>query len=127
MRAAIAEDRAAGFQPACVIGTAGTVNTGAIDDLQALANLAAEEDLWFHVDGCIGALHRHRARRMRHRVAGIERANSIALDPHKWLHAPFEVGCALVRDAAAHRGAFAVTPEYLEIDAARPRLRRVAA
>ena len=56
LRAAIAEDRAAGFRPACVIGTAGTVNTGAIDDLQALATLAAQEDLWFHVDGCIGAL-----------------------------------------------------------------------
>jgi glutamate/tyrosine decarboxylase-like PLP-dependent enzyme len=114
LRRAIAEDRAAGFQPACVIGTAGTVNTGAIDDLQALADLAAEEDLWFHVDGCIGALIAI-APRNGGLVAGIERADSIALDPHKWLHAPFEVGCALVRDAAAHRQAFAVTPEYLEM------------
>ncbi|MFM9843946.1 MAG: pyridoxal phosphate-dependent decarboxylase family protein [Dongiaceae bacterium] len=113
LRMAIAEDRAAGHRPACVIGTAGTVNTGAIDDLQALAALAAEEDLWFHVDGCIGALIAV-APENAHRVAGIERADSIALDPHKWLHAPFEVGCALVRDAAAHRGTFAVTPEYLE-------------
>ncbi|MER9857749.1 MULTISPECIES: aspartate aminotransferase family protein [unclassified Mesorhizobium] len=113
LRAAITEDRAAGFKPACVIGTAGTVNTGAIDDLQALAKLAHEEGLWFHVDGCIGALIAI-APENAHRVAGIERADSVALDPHKWLHAPFEVGCALVRDAAAHRGAFAVTPEYLE-------------
>jgi aromatic-L-amino-acid/L-tryptophan decarboxylase len=113
LRAAIDEDRSAGFQPACVIGTAGTVNTGAIDDLQALATLAAEEDLWFHVDGCIGALIAI-APKNASLVAGIEHANSIALDPHKWLHAPFEAGCALVRDAAAHRGAFAVTPEYLE-------------
>ncbi|MER9433720.1 aspartate aminotransferase family protein [Mesorhizobium sp. M0618] len=113
LRAAITEDRRAGFKPACVIGTAGTVNTGAIDDLQALAKLAHEEDLWFHVDGCIGALIAI-APENAHRVAGIERADSVALDPHKWLHAPFEVGCALVRDAAAHRGAFAVTPEYLE-------------
>jgi glutamate/tyrosine decarboxylase-like PLP-dependent enzyme len=113
LRTAIGQDRAAGFQPACVIGTAGAVNTGAIDDLQALAKLAAEEDLWFHVDGCIGALIAV-APRNAYRVAGIERADSVALDPHKWLHAPFEAGCALVRDASAHRGAFAVTPEYLE-------------
>ncbi|TPJ36889.1 aspartate aminotransferase family protein [Mesorhizobium sp. B2-8-3] len=113
LKAAIAEDRAAGFKPACVIGTAGTVNTGAVDDLQALASVAAEEDLWFHVDGCIGALIAI-APESRSLVAGIERADSIALDPHKWLHAPFEAGCALVRDASAHRNTFAVTPEYLE-------------
>lgn len=113
LKTAIAEDRAAGFKPACIIGTAGTVNTGAIDDLRALAVLAAEEDLWFHVDGCIGALSAL-APENRSLVAGIERAHSVALDPHKWLHAPFEAGCALVRDAVAHRNAFAVTPEYLE-------------
>ncbi|UDL87289.1 aspartate aminotransferase family protein [Mesorhizobium sp. PAMC28654] len=113
LRSAIAEDRKAGYRPACVIGNAGTVNTGAIDDLQALAKLAHEEDLWFHVDGCIGALIAI-APRNAHRVAGIEWADSVALDPHKWLHAPFEVGCALVRDALAHRNTFAVTPEYLE-------------
>lgn len=114
LRTAIAEDRSAGFRPACVIGTAGTVNTGAIDDLQALVKLAAQEDLWFHVDGCIGALITI-APENRYRVAGIELADSIALDPHKWLHAPFEAGCALIRDAAAHRATFAVTPEYLEM------------
>ncbi|RTM04128.1 MAG: amino acid decarboxylase [Hyphomicrobiales bacterium] len=113
LKAAIAEDREAGFKPACVIGTAGTVNTGAIDDLQALAAAAAEEGLWFHVDGCIGALIAI-APENRSLVAGIEQADSIALDPHKWLHAPFEAGCALVRDASAHRNTFAVTPEYLE-------------
>ncbi|ESW66591.1 pyridoxal phosphate-dependent decarboxylase family protein [Mesorhizobium sp. RSR380A] len=113
LRTAISEDRAAGFKPACIIGNAGTVNTGAIDDLQALAKLAHEEDLWFHVDGCIGALIAI-APQNAHRVAGIEWADSIALDPHKWLHAPFEAGCALVRDASAHRKTFAVTPEYLE-------------
>lgn len=113
LRAAIAEDRTAGFKPACIIGNAGTVNTGAIDDLQALAKLAHEEDMWFHVDGCIGALIAI-APENGHRVAGIEWADSIALDPHKWLHAPFEAGCALVRDASAHRKTFAVTPEYLE-------------
>jgi len=113
LRAAIAEDRKAGFKPACVIGNAGTVNTGAIDSLQVLAKLAHEEDLWFHVDGCIGALIAI-APRNAHRVAGIKWADSVALDPHKWLHAPFEAGCVLVRDALAHRNTFAVTPEYLE-------------
>jgi aromatic-L-amino-acid/L-tryptophan decarboxylase len=113
LRAAIAEDRAAGFQPACLIATAGTVNTGAIDDLEALANLAAEETLWLHVDGCIGALLAI-APANAYRVSGIARADSVALDPHKWLHAPFEVGCVLIRDASAHRGTFAVTQEYLE-------------
>src|SRR5215216_5169519 len=113
LRQAIAEDRAMGFRPACVIATAGTVNTGAIDDLQGLARLAKEEALWFHVDGCVGALIAI-APKNAYRVSGIESADSIALDPHKWLHAPFEAGCALIRDASAHRGSFAVTPEYLE-------------
>ncbi len=113
LRAAIAEDRAAGLLPACVIATAGTVNSGAIDDLGAIADLCAEEGLWMHVDGCIGGLLAI-APEGRALVEGIARANSIAIDPHKWLHAPFEVGCALVRDATAHLGAFTVTPEYLE-------------
>lgn len=116
LRAAIAQDRAAGLKPACVIGTAATVNTGSVDDLHALADLAAAEDMWFHVDGCIGALVAI-APDNAHLVAGLERADSIALDPHKWLHAPFEAGCALVRDRTAHRETFAVTPEYLEMTA----------
>ena len=113
LRDAIIADRSAGFQPACVIATAGTVNTGAIDDLEAIADLCAEEGLWLHVDGCIGALLTI-APKGKALVRGIARADSIALDPHKWLHAPFEVGCALVRDADAHFGSFTVTPEYLE-------------
>ncbi|UJW86507.1 pyridoxal phosphate-dependent decarboxylase family protein [Devosia sp. SL43] len=113
LRLAITEDRTAGFSPACIIGTAGTVNSGAIDDLAGLATVAAEEDLWFHVDGCIGALIAI-APANRLLVSGIERADSVALDPHKWLHAPFEVGCALIRDPKSHHGTFAVTPEYLE-------------
>ena len=113
LRAAIAEDRAAGFHPACLIGTAGTVNTGAIDDLRGLARLAREEDLWLHVDGCIGALIAI-APENAFRVEGSKRPISLSLDPHKWLHVPFEAGCVLIRDAAAHRSAFVVTPEYLE-------------
>jgi glutamate/tyrosine decarboxylase-like PLP-dependent enzyme len=113
LRAMIDHDRAQGLMPACVIATAGTVNTGAIDDLETIADLCAQEGLWLHVDGCIGALLAI-APKGKALVRGIVRADSIALDPHKWLHAPFEVGCALVRDADAHFGSFAVTPEYLE-------------
>lgn len=113
LRRAIAEDRQTGLEPACVIANAGTVNTGAVDDLPALARLCREEGLWFHVDGCIGALGALAPRGGRI-VAGLEQADSIALDPHKWLHAPFEVGCVLIRDPDAHLRTFTLTPEYLE-------------
>jgi aromatic-L-amino-acid/L-tryptophan decarboxylase len=110
---AIAQDRAAGLRPACVIATAGTTNTGSIDDLKAIGELCRREGLWFHVDGCIGALIRV-APEHAHLVDGIEMADSLALDPHKWLHAPFEAGCALVRDAKMHYATFSLHPEYLE-------------
>lgn len=113
LRQMVRQDRADGLAPACVIATAGTVNTGAIDDLTAIADFCQSEGLWFHVDGCIGALIAI-APHNGWRVAGIERADSVALDPHKWLHAPFEVGCALVRDHDAHHSAFTLTPEYLK-------------
>ncbi len=109
----IAEDRAAGARPFCVIGNAATINTGATDDLAALADLCERERLWFHVDGAIGAL-LALAPRHRHLVRGMERADSVTLDLHKWLHMPFEAACAIVRDRKAHRDAFALTPEYLE-------------
>jgi glutamate/tyrosine decarboxylase-like PLP-dependent enzyme len=112
LRTAIAADRAAGRSPCAVVGNAGTINTGAIDDLSALAALCAEERLWFHVDGAIGAV-ATLAPTVRPLLIGIERADSVALDLHKWLHVPFEAGCALVRDRAAHRATFAVTPDYL--------------
>lgn len=88
LRAAINDDLADGWQPVCVIGTAGTTNTGALDDLNALADLCEEFDLLFHVDGCIGAFVKL-APANKHLVSGIERADSVALDPHKWMHAPF--------------------------------------
>jgi aromatic-L-amino-acid decarboxylase len=113
---AIAADRQAGRQPICVIGSAGTVNTGAVDDLNALANLCQREGLWFHVDGAIGAI-AALAGSVSPLLAGIERADSLALDLHKWLHVPFEAGCVLVRDEAAHRHTFSLTPEYLEHEA----------
>jgi len=112
LRAAIARDRAEGRRPICVVGNAGTVNTGATDDLRALAALCREEQLWFHVDGAFGALVRL-APGLAPIVAGIESADSVAFDLHKWGYLPFEVGCALVRDPEAHRATFAVAPSYL--------------
>ena len=111
--AAIAEDRAAGLHPACVIATAGTVNTGAVDDLPGTAALCRDEGLWFHIDGCIGALVAL-GPRYRGLVEGISLGNSLALDPHKLLQTPFELGCCLVRDRDLHRGAFALNQEYLQ-------------
>lgn len=113
LQAAIEADRDAGRRPICVIGNAGTVNTGAVDDLDALADLCGREGLWFHVDGAIGAI-AMLAGSVRPLLHGIERADSVALDLHKWLHIPFEAGCVVVRDRAAHRATFALTPEYLE-------------
>jgi aromatic-L-amino-acid decarboxylase len=109
----IAADRAAGAKPFCVIGNAATINTGATDDLEALATLCSREGLWFHVDGAIGAL-LALAPQHQHLVRGMERADSVTLDLHKWLHVPFEAACVLVRDRKAHRDTFALTPEYLE-------------
>ena len=108
----ISSDRLAGLQPICIVGNAGTVNTGAVDDLKALADLCANEDLWFHVDGAIGALVTL-APEHKHMVAGIERADSVAMDLHKWMHIPFEAGVALVRSEHDHRWTFSLTPEYL--------------
>ncbi len=113
MAQAIAEDRAAGFQPICIVGCAGTVNTGATDDLNALADLAAREGLWFHVDGAFGALAAI-APGLKSLVSGMERADSLCFDMHKWLHVPYEAACVLVRDADAHLETFTLTPPYLE-------------
>jgi glutamate/tyrosine decarboxylase-like PLP-dependent enzyme len=112
LHAAIAADRAAGWRPICVVGNAGTVNTGATDDLPALAALCRAEGLWLHVDGAFGALAAI-SPALRPLVRGIEQADSVAFDLHKWMYLPYEVGCTLVRDQAAHRATFAVTPAYL--------------
>ncbi|HEX8359144.1 MAG TPA: pyridoxal-dependent decarboxylase [Longimicrobium sp.] len=112
LRRAVAEDRAAGHQPFCVLGTAGTVNTGATDDLRGLAAFCREQDLWFHVDGAFGALARW-SEALRPIVAGIEEADSVGFDLHKWGYLPFEIACVLVRDPEAHRAAFASSAVYL--------------
>lgn len=113
LAAAMAEDRQAGRKPACVIGTAGTTSTGSIDDLSAMAEICAAEGLWFHVDGAIGAILRL-SETHRDLVAGLERADSLALDLHKWFQAPFECGCAVIRDADRHFATFAMHPPYLQ-------------
>jgi aromatic-L-amino-acid/L-tryptophan decarboxylase len=113
LQQAIQQDRERGLKPFCVVANAGTINTGATDDLVALADLCEQEQLWFHVDGAIGALLTI-SPQLKHLVVGIERADSVALDLHKWMHVPFEAGIALVKDEKAHRHTFSLTPEYLE-------------
>jgi aromatic-L-amino-acid decarboxylase len=116
LRAAIAADRATGGTPALLVGSAGTVNTGAIDPLEALADVAAAEGLWFHVDGAYGAFGVLDSA-IAARYQGMERADSLTLDPHKWLGVPVDAGCALVRRADDLRDAFSVVPPYLRQDA----------
>ncbi len=113
LEAAIAEDRARGFAPFLVVATAGTVNTGAIDPLERIAEISAREGLWFHVDGAIGALATF-SPALRPLFAGIEKSQSVALDFHKWGHVPYDAGFLLVRDAGAHKQAFAMPAAYLE-------------
>ncbi len=113
LEAAIVRDRRAGLRPFGVVGTAGTINTGSIDDLGAIADIAAREGLWFHVDGAFGAM-ATLSPKTRGLVSGIERADSVAFDFHKWLYVPYEAGCIIIRDAAAHRAAFSVHADYLK-------------
>jgi aromatic-L-amino-acid/L-tryptophan decarboxylase len=112
LRETIAADRAAGLKPVCVVATAGTVNTGATDDLSAIADLCLKEDMWFHVDGAFGAV-AYWSDTLRDRVRGLERADSLAFDLHKWGYMPYDIGCVLVRDAEAHKAAFATGASYL--------------
>lgn len=109
----IAADRAAGRRPFLLVGTAGTTNTGAIDPLPALADLAAREELWLHVDAAYGGPFRLTARG-RDRLAGLERADSITLDPHKGLFMPYGTGALVVRDPAALRAAHEVDATYMQ-------------
>jgi aromatic-L-amino-acid/L-tryptophan decarboxylase len=112
LRAAITQDRAAGLLPFLVVGSAGTVNTGAIDDLDVFADLCADEKLWFHIDGAIGALC-VLSPDLKPLVKGIERADSIALDFHKWLHVPYDAGFFLCRHPQVHRESFMSSTAYL--------------
>jgi len=115
LKQAIAADRKAGLVPAIVVGNAGTVNTGAVDPLDALADLCTAEGLWFHVDGAYGAL-ASVSPKLKPLFRGLERADSVAADPHKWLYVPYEAGAALVREPGRMADAFRRPAPYLVHD-----------
>jgi glutamate/tyrosine decarboxylase-like PLP-dependent enzyme len=112
LKAQLEEDLQAGFLPFCLVGTAGTVNTGAIDPMDELFEISKAYGLWFHVDGAYGALAKLDPI-YAPALKAIEEADSLAFDLHKWLYVPYEVGCTLIRDAKKHRDSFAITPNYL--------------
>jgi aromatic-L-amino-acid/L-tryptophan decarboxylase len=112
VRAAVEEDAAAGRRPFCVVATAGTTSTGSVDPLPALAELCAAHGLWLHVDGAYGAP-AALCERGRSALAGLDRADSLVLDPHKWLFQPYEIGCVLVREPGLLERTFALDGAYL--------------
>ncbi|MCI0401981.1 MAG: pyridoxal-dependent decarboxylase [Acidobacteria bacterium] len=112
LREAIAEDRAAGRLPFCIVGNAGTVDTGAFDPLEELAEIARREDLWLHVDGAFGAC-AALSDELRPLAQGMESADSLAIDLHKWLHVQYDAGCVLVRNAHHHHSTFSRPASYL--------------
>jgi glutamate/tyrosine decarboxylase-like PLP-dependent enzyme len=112
LRRAVEEDRRNGKKAVAVVGSAGTVNTGAIDDLDVIAQVAHEHGLWFHIDGAYGAL---AALAVPERFNGIQRADSISLDPHKWLYQPLDCGMLLYRDQAVANRTFAYSGDYTKV------------
>ena len=115
LRERLEQDRRAGLKPFCVVASAGTVNTGAVDPLADIAEIAREFGIWFHVDGAYGAPGSLDARK-RPLFAGLELADSVSLDPHKWLYVPLDAGCLLFRDEAAARLAFtAGDADYIKV------------
>ncbi|HZT77269.1 MAG TPA: aspartate aminotransferase family protein [Vicinamibacterales bacterium] len=115
LRRQLDADRAAGDIPCAVVGTAGTVSTGSIDPLADIASVCREHDAWFHVDGAYGGF-AAALPNASDDLRGLAAADSVAVDPHKWLYAPLEAGCALVRDPDRLRGAFAYHPPYYHFD-----------
>lgn len=118
LRRQIASDRASGCHPVCVVATAGDVNTGAIDPLDAIADVAADLGIWLHVDGSYGAL-AAQSRFVDGAMAALGRADSLSLDPHKWLYAPLDAGCLLVKNPSALRRAFSEGAGYIDVVADR--------
>ena len=112
LRERVAADRRAGHLPICVAANAGTVNTGAVDPLDEIADFCQAEKLWLHVDGAFGAL-AVLDPASRGLVKGMERADSLAFDLHKWMYLPYDAACTLVRDKEKHKAAFAVHASYL--------------
>jgi len=109
---AIAEDRRQGHYPACIVANAGTVNTGAVDPLHDLADLAERENLWLHTDAAFGGFAKLSAEHAG-LVDGLERADSLAFDLHKWMYVQYDCGCVLVRAGDSHRRTFSVVPKYI--------------
>jgi glutamate/tyrosine decarboxylase-like PLP-dependent enzyme len=118
LREQVAADRAVGFHPVCAVATAGDVNTGAIDPLEAIADVCRASALWLHIDGSYGALAAH-SPHVGGAMSGLCRADSLSLDPHKWLYAPLDVGCLLVRKAESLRRAFSEGAGYIDVVADR--------
>ncbi|HKZ03526.1 MAG TPA: pyridoxal-dependent decarboxylase [Pyrinomonadaceae bacterium] len=112
LKRAIAEDKAKGLKPFCIIGNAGTVNTGSTDDLSGLADICETEDLWFHIDGAFVAL-AALSPQYRSVKKGMERADSLAFDLHKWMSVPYEAGCLLIRHKDKHHQSFSSSGAYL--------------
>jgi glutamate/tyrosine decarboxylase-like PLP-dependent enzyme len=120
LRKAIQTDLDSCFKPFCIVGSAGTVNTGAVDPLNEIANVAEEFGLWFHVDGAYGAL-AALDKSKQGLFEGIERADSISLDPHKWLYTPLDCGCLLFRDERLARKAFSANEaDYIKVHEQEP-------
>jgi glutamate/tyrosine decarboxylase-like PLP-dependent enzyme len=115
LRGQIQEDRAAGHRPFLAVGTAGTVSTGAVDPIAEIAAVCREHGMWFHVDGAYGAV-AAQAEGVPDDLRALGEADSIAVDPHKWLYAPLEAGCVLVRDPKALRRTFSYYPPYYHFD-----------
>ena len=115
LRRQLEEDVAEGDRPFLVVGTAGSVSTGAVDPLPELADISREHDAWFHVDGAYGAF-AGRAEGVPEDFRGMKEADSVAVDPHKWLYAPLEAGCVLVRNSETLRDAFSYHPPYYHLD-----------
>ena len=115
LRAAVRSDLEEGLRPCCVVASAGTVNTGAVDPLAAVASVAQEFDLWFHVDGAYGAPGILDARK-KDLFDGLSQADSVSLDPHKWLYVPVDAGCHLIRDDAAVKATFSTDEaDYIKV------------
>ncbi len=113
LKQTIAEDKSHQLKPLMIIGTAGTTNSGAVDPLHAIADLCDKEDIWFHIDGAYGAPAALTKQGKKY-LTGIERADSLVLDPHKWLYQPYDVGCLLVRHPGALERCYSMNPEYLK-------------
>lgn len=114
LEALVADDRAQGYKPMAVVGTAGSVDFGLYDDLHALVDFAQAQDLWLHIDAAFGAWIKLADQPYQALADGLERAHSMACDFHKWMSVPYDCGIVLIHDEAIHRAAFAARPNYLE-------------